>query len=109
MIRRPPRSTLFPYTTLFRSLLAELHDGALAELLLDLADGEVDRPLPIHVDAHVTPSPARSTWTPGPNFPETTTLPWRSAGLQPRGLHIFNYRRPAGGAGTPACTRPPWA
>src|SRR2546422_6994986 len=25
MIRRPPRSTLFPYTTLFRSV--ELHDG----------------------------------------------------------------------------------
>src|SRR3712207_9101058 len=24
MIRRPPRSTLFPYTTLFRSLLLEL-------------------------------------------------------------------------------------
>src|SRR5258708_26538703 len=24
MIRRPPRSTLFPYTTLFRSLAAEL-------------------------------------------------------------------------------------
>src|SRR3712207_6859624 len=32
MIRRPPRSTLFPYTTLFRSTLladdAELTDGA---------------------------------------------------------------------------------
>src|SRR2546426_3081114 len=26
MIRRPPRSTLFPYTTLFRSLLASLLD-----------------------------------------------------------------------------------
>src|SRR3712207_7328348 len=25
MIRRPPRSTLFPYTTLFRSLLVDLH------------------------------------------------------------------------------------
>src|SRR3712207_7694319 len=25
MIRRPPRSTLFPYTTLFRSLLEEDH------------------------------------------------------------------------------------
>src|SRR2546429_5895232 len=25
MIRRPPRSTLFPYTTLFRSALAEPH------------------------------------------------------------------------------------
>src|SRR3712207_7873313 len=28
MIRRPPRSTLFPYTTLFRSVAAEV-DGAL--------------------------------------------------------------------------------
>src|SRR5256885_12924494 len=25
MIRRPPRSTLFPYTTLFRSVLHEVH------------------------------------------------------------------------------------
>src|SRR3712207_7317964 len=30
MIRRPPRSTLFPYTTLFRSL-AENHDPLLLE------------------------------------------------------------------------------
>src|SRR5476651_2856210 len=30
MIRRPPRSTLFPYTTLFRSLIAELQDLVLA-------------------------------------------------------------------------------
>src|SRR2546430_11439624 len=29
MIRRPPRSTLFPYTTLFRSLLALALKGAL--------------------------------------------------------------------------------
>src|SRR5256886_7549805 len=28
MIRRPPRSTLFPYTTLFRSLLATAFDRA---------------------------------------------------------------------------------
>src|SRR2546430_12821203 len=43
MIRRPPRSTLFPYTTLFRSLvdeLAEVHRGRLAvaqvaQLVLD--------------------------------------------------------------------------
>src|SRR5690349_22057382 len=27
MIRRPPRSTLFPYTTLFRSVVARLQDG----------------------------------------------------------------------------------
>src|SRR5260221_1097642 len=29
MIRRPPRSTLFPYTTLFRSLLRVLRPGLL--------------------------------------------------------------------------------
>src|SRR2546425_5830151 len=28
MIRRPPRSTLFPYTTLFRSLLTKQSDGS---------------------------------------------------------------------------------
>src|SRR3989441_11983647 len=28
MIRRPPRSTLFPYTTLFRSLLPQLLSGS---------------------------------------------------------------------------------
>src|SRR3712207_8160549 len=31
MIRRPPRSTLFPYTTLFRSLLALLFEEAAEE------------------------------------------------------------------------------
>src|SRR3712207_8001808 len=30
MIRRPPRSTLFPYTTLFRSLAIDRLDGLLA-------------------------------------------------------------------------------
>src|SRR5687767_15246382 len=35
MIRRPPRSTLFPYTTLFRSVLAlERRDLALEQRLL---------------------------------------------------------------------------
>src|SRR2546422_11293357 len=29
MIRRPPRSTLFPYTTLFRSLAAETFEDAM--------------------------------------------------------------------------------
>src|SRR5437867_10064316 len=44
MIRRPPRSTLFPYTTLFRSLLIDEVDRAdeefealLLELLSDFA------------------------------------------------------------------------
>src|SRR5258707_12032612 len=33
MIRRPPRSTLFPYTTLFRSALPRLGSGNLAAQL----------------------------------------------------------------------------
>src|SRR3712207_8312532 len=33
MIRRPPRSTLFPYTTLFRSVVSD--DGNLAWLVTD--------------------------------------------------------------------------
>src|SRR2546426_10576734 len=33
MIRRPPRSTLFPYTTLFRSTLPITRDGQLVQLV----------------------------------------------------------------------------
>src|SRR3712207_9480381 len=43
MIRRPPRSTLFPYTTLFRSELAHDLLGDLSELgflLLEPAGGD---------------------------------------------------------------------
>src|SRR3712207_7053588 len=43
MIRRPPRSTLFPYTTLFRSLAAALpelgRDPRIAERRVDLLLG----------------------------------------------------------------------
>src|SRR2546426_10446527 len=41
MIRRPPRSTLFPYTTLFRSLLEvvhEMHGAGPAQLLVEGAE-----------------------------------------------------------------------
>src|SRR5690554_8196388 len=39
MIRRPPTSTLFPYTTLFRSLLLQqVGDAALAGLAVDADD-----------------------------------------------------------------------
>src|SRR2546429_4920568 len=34
MIRRPPRSTLFPYTTLFRSVVVDAGEGIEARLLL---------------------------------------------------------------------------
>src|SRR3712207_7368153 len=45
MIRRPPRSTLFPYTTLFRSLHArgELGEPVVAEVGLRGAGGDQQR------------------------------------------------------------------
>src|SRR2546429_5445193 len=43
MIRRPPRSTLFPYTTLFRSAKLDLDYGReqVSVLLAQLAEGRV--------------------------------------------------------------------
>src|SRR3712207_8143238 len=44
MIRRPPRSTLFPYTTLFRSLPVPIKD------LTDVAGGRTTYGSPIFAD-----------------------------------------------------------
>src|SRR2546426_3809048 len=49
MIRRPPRSTLFPYTTLFRSQIAELQAGRRgveAAVQRAATGGEVGRQVP---------------------------------------------------------------
>src|SRR3712207_8803033 len=43
MIRRPPRSTLFPYTTLFRSEARPLYDGALHDRIGCRAGSSVGR------------------------------------------------------------------
>src|SRR3712207_6854719 len=65
MIRRPPRSTLFPYTTLFRSQMVEAVDAHLAScreclwLVTAAAVAEAGaEPFPGGVEAE--PGPARS-------------------------------------------------
>src|SRR3712207_8583982 len=57
MIRRPPRSTLFPYTTLFRSHEAERlrHAGRLGALLAPLGEAGKRRP-----EAHGAVGPERA-------------------------------------------------
>src|SRR2546430_12024446 len=50
MIRRPPRSTLFPYTTLFRSLRAVLADHAIDEPLGRRGQHEPSHP--VHQQQH---------------------------------------------------------
>src|SRR3712207_7989484 len=47
MIRRPPSSTLFPYTTLFRSLASATSWAAVLVMVLRLSSGGVHRTPPI--------------------------------------------------------------
>src|SRR2546422_5244846 len=59
MIRRPPRSTLFPYTTLFRSVLDEPSDDLLLERAVEVdedvpAEDGVERALQQEVDRKST-------------------------------------------------------
>src|ERR1041385_1954457 len=58
MIRRPPRSTLFPYTTLFRSAL--IGRGAMAEVYRAL-DLETQTPVALKIlQRHRSSDPAAS-------------------------------------------------
>src|SRR5260370_39247766 len=67
MIRRPPRSTLFPYTTLFRSLLPESQRPRIS----------LPRVL----------SPIRSHSPAGPNASDITLEP-----ILPRGVDVVRHR-----------------
>src|SRR2546430_6223739 len=52
MTRRPPRSTLFPYTTLFRSVVAAVHNGFKPfrrQLLRELTEADVERLLAVRI------------------------------------------------------------
>src|SRR3712207_8282301 len=52
MIRRPPRSTLFPYTTLFRSVAdREAVEGLAGDGARDAADDRAGRRLDVELDA----------------------------------------------------------
>src|SRR2546429_6961774 len=52
MIRRPPRSTLFPYTTLFRSLLE--FEGDPADGSLSVIESKVAEPAPSRSEEHTS-------------------------------------------------------
>src|SRR3712207_4107816 len=87
MIRRPPRSTLFPYTTLFRSL--NRSSGVPVPLLqadaaaLPLADGSFDLAcsayggLPFVADAGAVLAEVRRVLRPGGRFVASVNHPMR--------------------------------
>src|SRR3712207_9301377 len=47
MIRRPPRSTLFPYTTLFRSINADLFTCGIASIIQSVGFWKIGVRLPL--------------------------------------------------------------
>src|SRR2546427_2075040 len=65
MIRRPPRSTLFPYTTLFRSLLDALSGAATGQQV---------------ADSHPTGLP-RNSWYPVPVVSRTEVTGLKVQGI----------------------------
>src|SRR2546430_13461258 len=87
MIRRPPRSTLFPYTTLFRSLRAD--DGRPG---VDRADGRADAGLggrrPGRDEVVVQPDQARRSEEPTSEIQPQSNLACRL--LLERKINLHN-------------------
>src|SRR2546426_5849073 len=69
MIRRPPRSTLFPYTTLFRSVCT----GGLASAICEMHRG-IWKSWYLAFTGEANPEQARSPHLPGPRDRKSTRL-----------------------------------
>src|SRR5438552_13831830 len=102
MIRRPPRSTLFPYTTLFRSLrLPKREEGLHADVPVAEV-GHPIRPGPGRSEEHTSElqSPdhlvcrllleKKNTWTGSVAVPDTTTHIMKRLTLEPARVHQLN-------------------
>src|ERR1044072_4352165 len=84
MIRRPPRSTLFPYTTLFRSLIVQEAEGQLSGTLrynTDLFEAATIKRMLGHFEtllAAVVADPAQplSSWPLRPETEEQQRAEW---------------------------------
>src|SRR3712207_9215602 len=85
MIRRPPRSTLFPYTTLFRSS-AGARSAVIPARRVILATGALERPMPVR------------GWT----LPGVMTVGAGQTLLKAQGI------APTGRVGLAGCGPPPW-
>src|SRR3712207_8136733 len=98
MIRRPPRSTLFPYTTLFRSLtgLTPVPDGPAPEVAVVDRPGWVDantQGMSALLDPLVDALAARQDSRPGPL---ATAIGSRATGVQAGGVLAFLSSRVLG-------------
>src|SRR2546425_5309928 len=95
MIRRPPRSTLFPYTTLFRSISDVVKDAAGEEA--EIIFGTVNDPA-MHGEIRVTVIATgfdrdKAAETPGRAAPGV--LPFRERVSRPTPVPPLGYVKPA--------------
>src|SRR2546428_6775135 len=90
MIRRPPRSTLFPYTTLFRSL-----HGRMGDRMGDLGFARVARDHP----GEVARQPDRCLAAPGRAVPRQVMPPHRAREEREQGVGIARPERGVGPGG----------
>src|SRR5260370_23377200 len=78
MIRRPPRSTLFPYTTLFRSICRNQYNRVVFQGFREYGVGAVvarpgDASRILLIDSIGEASPGRATTAPTPRSEEHTS------------------------------------
>src|SRR3712207_8644751 len=73
MIRRPPRSTLFPYTTLFRSIMGKAFSQPSTNLISKLSPSKLCKQMLFHSALRLTPKTFLYTWTilNYPNYPRS--------------------------------------
>src|SRR2546423_4005493 len=100
MIRRPPRSTLFPYTTLFRSPARQCENSRLAQARRDF--GLRLWSSQIHVLAQILPLDARLQFLKERPFTDNFTaesvspLSHQSTGVDEYIKTLFTYQPPDG-------------
>src|SRR2546430_15859610 len=110
MIRRPPRSTLFPYTTLFRSTRG-MTDAARSGAQ---RPGPRRRPREIPPGAAIPPPPDPHWTTPMPGYPGEEIPPasfqgrgrYQDSGYQDSGYQDSGYEQSGFPDSAPAAYRP---
>src|SRR2546430_9020994 len=106
MIRRPPRSTLFPYTTLFRSAPASLHASAACASASSVPDITVCVGL-FRLATHAPSMPSQIPFTADVSRPMTAAIPpgLRRAAFSMALPRSDTSRRPSSKASAPAAVR----
>src|SRR3989442_4210656 len=101
MIRRPPRSTLFPYTTLFRSTAIVPNPGTVSDLAVaGVTDTSVTLSFTEVSDGAGQPASDEIRWAVGATRSEEHTAELQARPPIPLGRPLVKYKRNCTGVGT---------